>query len=57
MNGKEAFDKLVAAYEAAAPPHIAVIDMQARTHKPFHLFLAHALLSLCTRSYALCGTT
>jgi CheY-like chemotaxis protein len=27
-NGKEAFDALVAAYEAGAPPHIAIIDMQ-----------------------------
>jgi CheY-like chemotaxis protein len=29
-NGKEAYDKLVHAYEAGAPPHIAIIDMQAR---------------------------
>jgi hypothetical protein len=28
-NGKEAFDALVKAYEAGAPPHIAIIDMQA----------------------------
>ena len=30
VNGKEAFERLVAAFEAGAPPHIAVIDMQAR---------------------------
>jgi DNA-binding response OmpR family regulator len=29
-NGKEAYDQLVAGFEAGAPPHIAILDMQAR---------------------------
>ena len=27
-DGREAFDKLTASYEAGAPPHVALIDMQ-----------------------------
>jgi hypothetical protein len=32
VNGKEAYNKLLAAFEAGEPPHIAVLDMQARWH-------------------------
>jgi hypothetical protein len=30
VNGKEAYDKLIAAFEIGEPPHLAVLDMQAR---------------------------
>jgi CheY-like chemotaxis protein len=48
-NGKEAFDRLVRVYETGAPPHIAIIDMQARSR-------VRACVRACMRACAAADT-
>jgi hypothetical protein len=47
VNGKEAYDKLVAAFEIGEPPHIAVLDMQARGCAGY-LHVCVFVLTCCT---------